>query len=75
MEELIQQMEKVHQHNNAIVDQALASINSLRDSVERFCTSDLVDESNPAFEALAKIFKDTDEYLDLIARVLKAYYK
>ena len=75
MEELIQQMEKVHEHNNNIVDQALASINSLRDSVERFCTSDVIAEDHPAFDALAKIFKDTDEYLDLISRVLKAYYK
>ena len=75
MEELIQQMEKVHEHNTAIVDQALSSINSLRESVERFCTADIVKEDHPAFEALAKIFKDTDEYLDLISRVLKAYYK
>lgn len=75
MEELIKQMDKVHLHNTAIVEQAEKSINSLRDNVERFCTSDIISESNPQFKELEKMFSDIDEYLELIGRVLKSYYK
>ena len=75
MEELIKQLDKVHLHNTAIVEQAEKSINSLRDSVERFCTSDIITENNPNFKELEKVFRDVDEYLELIGRVLKSYYK
>ena len=70
MEELIKQMDKVHLHNTAIVEQAEKSINSLRDSVERFCTSDIISETNPQFKELEKMFSDIDEFAFLRSGIL-----